>query len=202
LEAAKSAVVYQGQIVRRSPERLKNVHAGSDVSGEFNRNQISKFDQSMGQTPVQRVLNPIGVVSVLGLYLNVSYPPVPGLVAVFGRASSTPGNPRKPLVNPCIASGLSYAVVVMQPTENNRSSREFGYQQRVRGSVARQGSGQGAMFGRGGFPTGEPRFPPRLCMSWILLWQFRRSIWCKREARRVGSAILRFLRGASGADGR
>jgi hypothetical protein len=145
---------------RRSPKRLKNVHAGSDVSGEFNRNQISKFDQSMGQTPIQRVLNPIGVVSVLGLYLNVSYPPIPGLVVVFGRASSTPGNPRKPLVNPCIAFGLSYAAVVMQPMENNRSSREFGYQQCVGGSAAGQGSGQGTMFGCGGFPPVNQGFHP------------------------------------------
>jgi hypothetical protein len=109
---------------------------GSKVSGGVNRFQFSKSDQSKGQQLVQNVLNPIGATGGLGLFLNVPCWPVQGLVALFGRASSSPGNPKAPLINAHMTSAFSYAAAVMQSTENNRSNRGFGFTQRVGGSTA------------------------------------------------------------------
>jgi hypothetical protein len=85
----------------------------SEVSGEVNRFQFSNSDHSSGNNPFQNVLNPIGVVGGLGLFPNVPYRPVQGLVALFGRASSSLGYPRAPLINPRTTFGFLYAAAIM-----------------------------------------------------------------------------------------
>jgi hypothetical protein len=60
----------------------------------------------------------------MGLYPNMMYRLVPGLVALFGRASLHPSNPRTPLIRSCVASGFSYFAVAMHPAENGRVGGE------------------------------------------------------------------------------
>jgi hypothetical protein len=69
---------------------------------------------------------PKGAGGEFGLYPNMPYRPVLGLVELFGRASTTPGNPRALIIKPCSTPAFSYATVVMHPSE---SGREFGQQQ-------------------------------------------------------------------------
>jgi hypothetical protein len=89
----------------------------------------------------------------MGLYPNMMYRLVPGLVALFGRASLRPSNPRAPLIRSCVASGFSYFAVAMHPAENGRGSRGSGNLHWVVGSASDHGSGQGSVFRRGGFPS-------------------------------------------------
>jgi hypothetical protein len=55
----------------------------------------------------------------MGLYQNMLYCPIPGLVALFARASLLPRNPRAPLTLSRAAIGLSYTAVVMQLVDNS-----------------------------------------------------------------------------------
>jgi hypothetical protein len=97
---------------------------------------------------------------MLGLYPNTPYRPVPGLVALFGRASSCPVKPRALDTRPCGVTRFSYAAIIMNLTENGRGGKGTGFQQRAGASMAGQGSGQGSMFGRGGFPLATQGFHP------------------------------------------
>jgi hypothetical protein len=58
---------------------------------------------------------------------------------------------------------LLHAAVTMHPAENGRGSRGSGNQHRAVGSATRQGSGQGSVFGRGGFPVGQGFNPGYAC---------------------------------------
>jgi hypothetical protein len=105
-------------------------------------------------------LNPNGARDTLGLYPNSSYRSMLGLVALFGRASSHPTNPRAPHTQLCAVTGFSYATVTMNPVENGRGGRGTRFQQWAGVSTVGQGSGQGSMFGRGGFPSMTQGFHP------------------------------------------
>jgi hypothetical protein len=83
-----------------------------------------------------------------------------GLVALFGRASSHPTKPRVPHTQLCAVTGFSYATVTMNPVENGRGGRGTRFQQWAGVSTVGQGSGQGSMFGRGGFPSMTQGFHP------------------------------------------
>jgi hypothetical protein len=123
--------------------------------------QNSNCNRYVGRALGQRELgNTKGARGALGLYLNMPYRPVPRLVALFSRASLLPRNPRAPLIRPRAATSFTYVAVVMEPTDNDRGSRGIGQQQRLGGSIVGQGSGQGAMFGRSGFPLANQAFNP------------------------------------------
>jgi hypothetical protein len=106
---------------------------------------------------------PKGASGALGLYPNTPYRPIPRLVALFSRASSTPGNPRAPIIKPHAATAFLYTVIVMHPSENGRSGKEFGQEQWASGSATCHASGQGAMYDRGGFPPVNKGF--HLCFA-------------------------------------
>jgi hypothetical protein len=59
----------------------------------------------------------------VGLYPNLPYRLVPGMVALFGRVNSFPPNPRAPCVRPHAAIGFSYTVVAKHPSDRGRGSR-------------------------------------------------------------------------------
>jgi hypothetical protein len=66
------------------------------------------------------------------------------------------GKPRPPRTRPRAVTGFSYAAVLKASMER-ANSHDFGnrggFQCHFGGSTASQGNGQGAMFGRGGYPS-------------------------------------------------
>jgi hypothetical protein len=136
------------------------LHVGSKISGAFKSFRNSKFKQVVGQVRVQHQFEyPKGGDITMGMYPNVPYRPVPGLVVLFDWVSCF-GNPRAPLTHSCIVTGFSYAADAINLVDNIRGSRGNGTQQWFSGLVAGQGTGQGVMFDRGGFPPTNPGFHP------------------------------------------
>jgi hypothetical protein len=71
--------------------------------------------------------------------------------------------PRAPRSRPRAATGFSYAAVLKAPMERvnpHGNGNRGGFQRRFGGSAAGQGSGQGTMFGRGGYPAASGGFHP------------------------------------------
>jgi hypothetical protein len=70
----------------------------------------------------------------MDLHPNVSYHPVPGLVALFARAASCTRNPRAPHTHPHATTGFSYTIVVKSPMENGKfNDGNRGYNQQYGG---------------------------------------------------------------------
>jgi hypothetical protein len=73
----------------------------------------------------------------MGVHPNVSYCPVPGLVALFARATLCARNPRAPRSHPWASSGFSYAPVLMSRMDRgnfndngNRGGFNIGFENR------------------------------------------------------------------------
>jgi hypothetical protein len=104
-----------------------------------------------------------GVEDKMGLYPNIPYQPVLGLVDLFARSASlTLQNPRAPHSHPRASIGFSYAVVAASPMDNGRftgGNREVNH--RLGGSLSTIGNGgQGSSFARGGFQLANQGFHP------------------------------------------
>jgi hypothetical protein len=135
-----------------------------DVSGDINAISNLNFeeitDRALGRTDRE---SSQWAAHMIGFHPNVPYRPVLGLVALFARASSCAGNPRVPHSHPRASSGFSYVAMLRSTMEQgnfNDATNRGGFNRHFGGSVSGQGSGQGTMFGRGGFPPAMNGFHP------------------------------------------
>jgi hypothetical protein len=159
--SSRSALSNQAAVFRGPQETETTMNAGSDIPGVVKGFRISNFKKGLGRDQAQANCGKrTGAGTKMGLHPNVPYRPVPGLVALFARQSSCSVNPRAPIVQPRAVTGFSYVAVAMHPSENGRGNRVSGSQQRFGSSASGQGSGQGAFFGKGGFPPAHQGFHP------------------------------------------
>jgi hypothetical protein len=160
LEVAKSEVGLHGFQVRRSPERVINVHEGSAVSGGFE----FQFSIILWAEPRIKVM----WITLKGLEVCWACIRIrriglcPGLVALFGRA---------PIIKPHASTAFSYVVVVI-------------HLQGVWATTACLRRDSGSRIGAGcdiwprWFPSGKPGLSSWFCRPRSILEQRWRSIRC------------------------
>jgi hypothetical protein len=148
----------------RELAKKKNLSGRYAVTGDIRGFSISNSKATMAREQGLASMEfPGRAIYMVGLHPSMPYCPIPRLVALFARGATCAGNPRAPRTQPGASTGFLYAVVLKAPMERvnfHDNGNRGGFHHRFGGSAAGQGSDQGAMFGRGGFPLATGRFHP------------------------------------------
>jgi hypothetical protein len=152
---------------QRPSQTSGKIHSNSEICGserEFrNSNECRVSHEPSGESRAKpQSIAQLGAQNVFSLYPSVLYQAVPCLVGLFARVGKHTGSHRVPHIHHySTAAATSYTDAVRKPMDHGRANggaNRGGPNNRYGGSSTGQGAGQGALFGRGGFPPATRGF--------------------------------------------
>jgi hypothetical protein len=145
----------------------------AEISGDEVACSCSNSKSNLGRNRATRgAVQSKGGAEKMGMYPNIPYQPVPGLVALFARvAPFTSQNPRAPHSHPCASGGFSYAAITASPMDNRRFTRDNrGGSTSSRGLIVHNRQWPGFILLSWWFLDCKPGVPSGLHKPWIILW--------------------------------